>query len=85
MRHREAICQLLPSAGKACRLGAVRGAVAVLRAREGPPDSNEKEGRNAPRLAFRPSERATGFEPATSSLGSWHSTAELRPHYRSFR
>src|SRR5262245_45279339 len=24
-------------------------------------------------------ERATGFEPATSSLGSWHSTAELRP------
>src|SRR5260370_32260842 len=23
--------------------------------------------------------RATGFEPATSSLGSWHSTAELRP------
>ena len=25
------------------------------------------------------SERATGFEPATSSLGSWHSTPELRP------
>jgi hypothetical protein len=25
-------------------------------------------------------ERATGVEPATSSLGSWHSTAELRPH-----
>jgi hypothetical protein len=24
-------------------------------------------------------ERATGFEPATSSLGSWHSTTELRP------
>src|SRR5215813_5850880 len=24
-------------------------------------------------------ERATGIEPATSSLGSWHSTAELRP------
>src|SRR5256886_7728151 len=24
-------------------------------------------------------ERATGFEPATSSLGSWHSTPELRP------
>ena len=24
-------------------------------------------------------ERATGVEPATSSLGSWHSTAELRP------
>src|SRR5713101_4945298 len=34
-------------------------------------------------------ERATGFEPATSSLGSWHSTAELRPQetwprFRSF-
>src|SRR5271156_1331657 len=25
------------------------------------------------------SERAMGFEPTTSSLGSWHSTAELRP------
>ena len=24
-------------------------------------------------------ERAKGFEPSTSSLGSWHSTAELRP------
>ena len=24
-------------------------------------------------------ERATGVEPATSSVGSWHSTAELRP------
>src|SRR3990167_3746940 len=25
--------------------------------------------------------RAMGFEPTTSSLGSWHSTAELRPHF----
>jgi hypothetical protein len=25
-------------------------------------------------------ERGTGIEPATSSLGSWHSTAELPPH-----
>jgi hypothetical protein len=24
-------------------------------------------------------ERETGIEPATSSLGSWHSTAELLP------
>jgi hypothetical protein len=24
-------------------------------------------------------ERATGVEPVTSSLGSWHSTTELRP------
>ena len=24
-------------------------------------------------------ERETGLEPATSSLGSWHSTAELLP------
>jgi hypothetical protein len=24
-------------------------------------------------------ERAAGVEPATSSLGSWHSTTELRP------
>src|SRR5436190_23225421 len=28
------------------------------------------------------SKRAMGFEPTTSSLGSWHSTAELRPRYR---
>ena len=27
-------------------------------------------------------ERATGLEPATSSLGSWHSTTELRPRMR---
>src|SRR5438067_185303 len=26
-------------------------------------------------------ERETGFEPATSSLGSWHSTTELLPRY----
>ncbi len=25
-------------------------------------------------------QRAIGFEPTTSSLGSWHSTTELRPH-----
>ena len=24
-------------------------------------------------------ERVMGFEPTTSSLGSWHSTAELHP------
>src|SRR6266487_3224918 len=29
-------------------------------------------------------ERATGFEPVTSSLGSWHSTPELRPRGYSF-
>src|SRR3990172_4879826 len=31
------------------------------------------------RLSSRVLERATGIEPVTSSLGSWHSTAELRP------
>jgi hypothetical protein len=25
--------------------------------------------------------RANGFEPSTSSLGSWHSTTELRPQF----
>ena len=30
-------------------------------------------------------ERATGVEPATSSLGSWHSTTELRPPAVKFR
>ena len=28
---------------------------------------------------MKPLERETGFEPATSSLGSWHSTTELLP------
>jgi hypothetical protein len=28
------------------------------------------------------SKRASGFEPPTSSLGSWHSTTELRPQTR---
>ncbi len=27
-------------------------------------------------------ERAKGFEPSTSSLGSWHSTTELRPRVK---
>ncbi len=35
---------------------------------------NERE-----RLASTEKERAMGFEPTTSSLGSWHSTTELRP------
>ena len=30
-------------------------------------------------------ERETGFEPATSSLGSWHSTTELLPRSFVFR
>jgi hypothetical protein len=30
-------------------------------------------------------ERAMGFEPTTSSLGSWHSTAELRPQVFHFQ
>lgn len=30
-------------------------------------------------LRLKSLERATGIEPVTSSLGSWHSTAELRP------
>ena len=39
---------------------------------------------NSDTISFRNSsfiimERATGLEPATSSLGSWHSTTELRP------
>src|SRR4030066_160658 len=29
-------------------------------------------------------ERPTGFEPATSSLGSWHSATELRPPTASY-
>ncbi len=31
------------------------------------------------RLGSSIMERETGFEPATSSLGSWHSTPELLP------
>ena len=32
------------------------------------------------RMLDRGRERETGLEPATSSLGSWHSTTELLPH-----
>ena len=32
-----------------------------------------------PRTGSKRMERETGIEPATSSLGSWHSTAELLP------
>jgi len=31
-------------------------------------------------MSHRVTQRAMGFEPTTSSLGSWHSTTELRPH-----
>ena len=37
-----------------------------------------------PPFAFL-TERATGLEPATSSLGSWHSTTELRPQILYFQ
>src|SRR5262249_36484853 len=40
------------------------------------PSAGTLELASAYRLA---SERAMGFEPTTSSLGSWHSTTELRP------
>ena len=32
--------------------------------------------------SFAQGKRAIGFEPTTSSLGSWHSTTELRPRGR---
>ncbi len=35
--------------------------------------------RNWQVVVWKKLERATGIEPVTSSLGSWHSTAELRP------
>src|SRR5690242_16669923 len=38
------------------------------------PDEGEKQQK------LRKMERETGIEPATSSLGSWRSTAELLPH-----
>src|SRR5438105_3549908 len=42
-----------------------------------PPPKNENGRSHGPAVS---SERETGIEPATSSLGSWHSTAELLPH-----
>src|SRR5574341_2443174 len=36
-------------------------------------------GCGSPRNPPEELERPTGFEPATSSLGSWHSATELRP------
>src|SRR3972149_451460 len=39
----------------------------------------EKRAARADDAESRGVERETGIEPATSSLGSWHSTAELLP------
>ena len=41
-------------------------------------NSGGKWAKNTTNLESR-LERAKGFEPSTSSLGSWHSTTELRP------
>ncbi len=45
--------------------------------RTGPANSVAKS--MAPSVNSLDGKRAMGFEPTTSSLGSWHSTAELRP------
>ena len=68
-----------PSSACSARAGAARG---------------QKKGRNGVKGKGRESdllrnypkklERATGFEPATSSLGSWHSAPELRPPVASY-
>src|ERR1700730_3417381 len=42
-------------------------------------DSNGTKGLRETRNPLGVLERPTGFEPATSSLGSWHSATELRP------
>jgi hypothetical protein len=39
----------------------------------------ERRDPSKPRWVIECLERETGFEPATSSLGSWHSTPELLP------
>ena len=46
----------------------------VARIKPGPPF-----GSGNPALTQKVMERETGLEPATSSLGSWHSTTELLP------
>src|SRR5438874_13258372 len=58
--------------GQGCKKGA-RRPMAAGRERNAPGTSSSVH--DAPGAA----ERATGFEPVTSSLGSWHSTPELRP------
>ena len=45
--------------------------------RTGPANSVAKS--MVPSVNSLDGKRAMGFEPTTSSLGSWHSTAELRP------
>ena len=37
------------------------------------------QGKKNARIGAKKMERETGVEPATSSLGSWHSTTELLP------
>src|SRR2546426_5184694 len=54
-----------------------RGAAGAARRQQARATAGERMGSSG--QGRRERERATGFEPATSSLGSWHSTPELRP------
>ena len=63
----------------AAGLNRLLGGLALVRVGTGGWPRNEKR-RNLLRLRPFHSKRAMGFEPTTSSLGSWHSTTELRPH-----
>src|SRR5439155_12156875 len=67
-------------AARAPSHSAVRSSRSRVRIAERQPTENTKAGKERPcRPSYLVSERATGFEPVTSSLGSWHSTPELRP------
>src|SRR5205814_7578987 len=57
--------------------GMIRGCHRRSRPHRGRAES--MHGEASRRSRREPAERATGFEPVTSSLGSWHSTPELRP------
>ena len=69
---------LVPTSGKTCTRKAQAGTSGDERL-SGGSDGSVAIDTNCDSVAFSDLKRAMGFEPTTSSLGSWHSTTELRP------
>ena len=67
---------------KLTEIGRLRRSVGnFLKSAEGKSSNRSKDENMDSFQVIEKMERETGIEPATSSLGSWHSTAELLPRY----
>jgi len=76
---RNLVPMLVPTSGKTCTQKAQTGTSDDDRLSGGIAGSVTADASCAS-MSRRVKQRAMGFEPTTSSLGSWHSTTELRPH-----